>query len=91
MPLAKLETILVVDDAPLNIAMIAGLLKDKFKIKVATHGEKAIALANGVEPPDLILLDIMMPEMVMKFAVVLRQIPKQLKSPSSFSPPRVIR
>ena len=63
MPLAKLETILVVDDAPLNIAMIAGLLKDKFKIKVATHGEKAIALANGVEPPDLILLDIMMPEM----------------------------
>ena len=54
---------LIVDDTPLNIGVISGALKDSYKTKVATNGEKALALASAEEKPDLILLDIMMPGM----------------------------
>jgi phosphoserine phosphatase RsbU/P len=57
------KLILVVDDTPANIAVVSGLLKDSFRIKVATNGEKALALAAGEEKPDLILLDAKMPGM----------------------------
>jgi serine phosphatase RsbU (regulator of sigma subunit) len=57
------KLILVVDDTPLNISVISGALKDTYKTKVATNGEKALALASAEEKPDLILLDIMMPGM----------------------------
>jgi len=57
------KTILIVDDTPINIGVISGALKDSFATKVATSGEKALAIAAGAEKPDLILLDIMMPEM----------------------------
>jgi len=57
------KLILIVDDAPLNIGVISGALKDSYKTKVATNGEKALALASAEEKPDLILLDIMMPDM----------------------------
>src|SRR5664279_962624 len=57
------KTILVVDDTPINIGVISGALKDTYKTKVATNGEKALAIASGEEKPDLILLDIMMPGM----------------------------
>src|SRR5271169_5783916 len=57
------KTILIVDDTPINIGVISGALKDSFATKVATSGEKALAIAAGKEKPDLILLDIMMPEM----------------------------
>jgi putative two-component system response regulator len=53
--------ILVVDDTPANIAVILGVLADGYRTKVATNGEKALALATGEERPDLILLDVMMP------------------------------
>jgi phosphoserine phosphatase RsbU/P len=56
-------TILVVDDTPINIGVICGALKDSYATKVATSGEKALAIASGVEKPNLILLDVMMPEM----------------------------
>jgi len=55
--------ILVVDDIPANIDVIVGFLKDSYQIKAATSGEKALKIINGSQPPDLILLDIMMPEM----------------------------
>jgi adenylate cyclase len=55
--------ILIVDDTPTNVAVISGLLKETYKTKVATNGEKALAIANGADKPDLILLDIMMPGM----------------------------
>jgi serine phosphatase RsbU (regulator of sigma subunit) len=55
------KLILIVDDTPLNIEVISGALKDSYKTKVATNGEKALALASAEEKPDLILLDIMMP------------------------------
>lgn len=61
-PLSK-ATVLVVDDTRDNIDLIAGLLKDIYKVKAANNGEKALQIANGPQPPDLILLDIMMPGM----------------------------
>ena len=57
------KTILVVDDTPENLAVVTGVLKDAYRTKVATSGVKALALAGGDDPPDLILLDVMMPEM----------------------------
>src|SRR5215472_6104151 len=57
------KLILVVDDTPLNISVITGALKDSYRTKVATNGAKALAIAAGDEKPDLILLDVMMPEM----------------------------
>jgi phosphoserine phosphatase RsbU/P len=57
------KTILIVDDTPINIGVISGALKDSFATKVATSGAKALAIASAKDKPDLILLDILMPEM----------------------------
>lgn len=59
----KKDTILVVDDTPENITLITSLLKGIYRTKVATNGKKALQVALSDDPPDLILLDIMMPEM----------------------------
>jgi putative two-component system response regulator len=53
--------ILVVDDTTDNLTLMAGLLKDRYRVSLASNGEKALKLARDEEPPDLILLDIMMP------------------------------
>jgi putative two-component system response regulator len=50
-------TILVVDDTPDNLTLMFALLKNRYKVKLANSGEKAIKLAKEA-PPDLILLDI---------------------------------
>jgi putative two-component system response regulator len=55
-------TILVVDDTPANLSLLANLLNVQYRVKLANGGQKALTLA-AAEPPDLILLDIMMPEM----------------------------
>ncbi|MGF7173758.1 response regulator [Azospirillum doebereinerae] len=55
--------VLVVDDTPDNLVLMASLLKDTYKVKVASGGEKALRIAQTVPMPDLILLDIMMPDM----------------------------
>jgi serine phosphatase RsbU (regulator of sigma subunit) len=57
------KSILIVDDTPINLGVISGALKDSFNTKVATNGEKALAIASAQEKPDLILLDVMMPGM----------------------------
>lgn len=54
--------VLVVDDAPENIFMVTELLKDKYKIRVATNGKMALDIATA-HPPDIILLDVVMPVM----------------------------
>ena len=59
----KQTTVLVVDDTPDNLSLMSGLLKDLYKVKVANNGEKALQIAASDTPPDLILLDIMMPGM----------------------------
>lgn len=55
-------TVLVVDDTPANLSLLSNLLKEQYRIKVANNGAKALELATAA-PPDLVLLDIMMPEM----------------------------
>jgi serine phosphatase RsbU (regulator of sigma subunit) len=57
------KLILIVDDTPTNIGVISGALRDCYKTKVASSGQKALALASAEDKPDLILLDVMMPEM----------------------------
>ena len=57
------QTILVVDDTPDNIALLSTLLKDRYKVRAANNGERALAIAAGQPRPDLVLLDIMMPGM----------------------------
>jgi putative two-component system response regulator len=56
-------TVLIVDDTPENIEVLAGALKDKYRIKAANSGKLALKIAQMLPAPDLILLDIMMPEM----------------------------
>ncbi len=58
---SEIATILIVDDTPTNLALMVELLRPEYRIKVAINGEKAVELALGGNPPDLILLDIMMP------------------------------
>lgn len=53
--------LLVVDDSPQNIRILSMLLKDDYRVQVALHGDKALQIVFGDDPPDLILLDIMMP------------------------------
>lgn len=55
--------ILIVDDTPTNLEMLLDFLEDSgFKVSVAEDGESAVEMAEYA-PPDLILLDILMPEM----------------------------
>jgi signal transduction histidine kinase len=61
--LTEKATILVVDDTADNLVLLSGLLKDNYKVKIASGGEKALNIAASDSPPDLILLDIMMPGM----------------------------
>jgi sigma-B regulation protein RsbU (phosphoserine phosphatase) len=60
---AEVKTVLLVDDEPANIQIVNSILKDIYKTRIATNGAKALELANQVPAPDLILLDVMMPEM----------------------------
>lgn len=55
------STILIVDDSPVNIKALGEPLKDLYNIRIATSGEKALEIARSSNPPDLILLDIIMP------------------------------
>jgi two-component system, sensor histidine kinase and response regulator len=56
-------TILAVDDMPDTIHLITGILKDDYRVKGVKSGEQALRLARSDDPPHLILLDIMMPDM----------------------------
>ena len=56
-------TVLVVDDTADNLSLMGSLLSRGYKVRVANSGEKALRIANSLPGPDLILLDIMMPEM----------------------------
>jgi diguanylate cyclase (GGDEF)-like protein len=56
-------TLLVVDDVPENIHELLAALKDEYTIMVASSGAKALDVLHGSVLPDLILLDIVMPEL----------------------------
>ena len=57
------QTILVVDDTPDNLQLLSHLFKDEYRVRVAQSGEKALSICQSNNPPDLVLLDIMMPGM----------------------------
>ncbi|GAB3466381.1 HD-GYP domain-containing protein [Azotobacter salinestris] len=55
------NTILVVDDVPENIDILVEILAPHYRTRVALNGERALKIARSDSPPDLILLDVMMP------------------------------
>lgn len=57
------RAVLVVDDTPANIQILMETLKDDYRIIAAVNGKRALQLAASTPPPDIILLDVMMPEM----------------------------
>jgi len=57
------QTLLIADDEPGNIKILLELLRSEYKIRVANNGQKVLKIALSEEPPDLILLDVMMPEL----------------------------
>jgi len=56
------KTVLIVDDASENIAILGELLSD-YNLKVATNGTRALKIVHSGVAINLILLDVMMPEM----------------------------
>jgi len=53
--------VLVVDDTPANLSLLANLLNKTYRVQLATSGAKALEIAQR-SPPDLVVLDVMMPE-----------------------------
>lgn len=59
----KRATVLVVDDVPANLEILAAILREHYQVKVAINGELALNICQNDSPPDLVLLDVMMPGM----------------------------
>lgn len=57
------QSVLVVDDVLANISVLGEVLSEEYEVRIATNGEDALKIAGSKEPPDLILLDVMMPKM----------------------------
>ena len=57
------ESVLIVDDTPINIQVLVQALRSSYRMRVANGGKDALSIAESDDPPDIILLDIMMPEM----------------------------
>jgi len=55
--------ILVVDDTPENLELMVPLFAEEHRVRTAIDGSRALAICLGEDPPELVLLDVMMPEM----------------------------
>ena len=55
-------TVLIVDDTPSNIDMLRSVLAGSYRVQAATSGRRALDIVAD-QPPDLILLDVVMPDM----------------------------
>lgn len=55
------QTLLIVDDEPANLSLLAQILRPHYRVRVANSGERALQIAGAPPHPDLILLDVMMP------------------------------
>jgi putative two-component system response regulator len=62
-PTPSQARILIVDDEPLNIKVLVDLLRPDYNLLVAKSGEQALERMGMTPPPDLVLLDVMMPGM----------------------------
>jgi putative two-component system response regulator len=60
---ATQPTILIVDDTPENLSVLGELLQPNYRVRAANSGRRALQIARSTPHPDLILLDVMMPEM----------------------------
>lgn len=60
---SKQQSVLVVDDTITNIEILLEILTNDYRVKAALNGEDALNVAESVDPPDIILLDVMMPGM----------------------------
>ena len=60
---ASPATILIVDDTPENLSVLGELLQPSYRVRAANSGKRALQIARSIPHPDLILLDVMMPEM----------------------------
>ncbi|CDI01158.1 Response regulator receiver modulated metal dependent phosphohydrolase [Candidatus Competibacter denitrificans Run_A_D11] len=58
-----MNTILIVDDTPENLLLLSELLQPHYQVRAASSGRRALQVATTNPIPDLILLDVMMPEM----------------------------
>lgn len=63
LPTGDKPRILIVDDEPINLKVLADLLRDSYGLIVAKDGPQALARLAGDRLPDLVLLDVMMPGM----------------------------
>ena len=81
----SMSTILIIDDVAENLAVLTALLSPFYRVLAATSGQEGLRVANGVVKPDLILLDIVMPEMD-GFSVLarLRESPRTVDVPVVF-------
>ena len=57
------KTLLLVDDTPENLTVLGEILMPHYRVRVASSGARALAAATSDPRPDLVLLDVMMPEM----------------------------
>ena len=55
--------LLVVDDTPLNLSLVEALFQEEYRVMTATDGAQAVKICESEDPPHLVLLDIMMPNM----------------------------
>ncbi len=62
-PALSPSRILIVDDYPVSLKLLSQLFKDEYQVFTATDGPQALALCNTDPPPDLVLMDILMPGM----------------------------
>jgi putative two-component system response regulator len=56
-------TLLIVDDTPENLFLLGELLQPHYRVRAANSGRRALEVARSTPAPDLVLLDVMMPEM----------------------------
>ena len=56
------QKILVVDDSPLNTKIMETALSEDYDVLISHNGKEALSICNSNDPPDLVLLDIIMPE-----------------------------
>ncbi len=55
------QTLLIVDDTPTSLSLLISMLKDHYRVLIATNGRRALDIAAASPQPDLVLLDVMMP------------------------------
>ncbi len=56
-------SVMIIDETPANIRVLAEALRSEYRVRVATSGKEALELIAHLGAPDLILLDVMMPDM----------------------------